>query len=122
MEKTLLSQSKFIESYWQFRASYGTKLHYQRLALESREAWLSIDRERGDDFPDLFSPSGMLRVQPGPALSALEREILANLNRDGLRHTQFVKSDVEDSNRACRLGWQEKLLEFRKIHALTTQS
>ncbi|KAM0712015.1 hypothetical protein Q7P37_011109 [Cladosporium fusiforme] len=96
-----------------FRASYGTKLHYQRLALESRDAWLSLDSQRGDHDPALFSPSGMLRVQPGSTLSPLEDETLANMKRDGLRDTQFIKSDTEDRKRANELGWDGKLLEFR---------
>lgn len=54
----------------------------------------------------------MLRVQPSDELGALERETLANMERDGLRDTQFVKSDPEDQQRAEALGWKEKLLEF----------
>ncbi|KAJ6135425.1 hypothetical protein N7512_000585 [Penicillium capsulatum] len=102
-----------------FRASYGTKLHYQRLALESRKAWIAEDEKRG--FPSqsrgtaerrLFLDSGMLRVQPSDELGALERETLANMERDGLRDTQFVKSNPEDRQRAEALGWKPKLLEF----------
>lgn len=55
----------------------------------------------------------MLRIQPGPALSQLEKETLANMDRDGLRHTQFVKGDANDRKRACDLGWREKLLDFQ---------
>ncbi|OJJ57616.1 hypothetical protein ASPSYDRAFT_46772 [Aspergillus sydowii CBS 593.65] len=102
-----------------FRASYGTKLHYQRLAMESRDAWMLEDEKRGFseengrwDDRKLFSSSGMLRVQPSDSLGALERETLANMERDGLRHTQFVKSNAEDRHRAAKLGWDDKLLEF----------
>ena len=93
----------------QFRASYGTKLHYQRLALESRDAWVAISEKDGYD---LFVPCGMLRVQPTETLGALEKETLANMQRDGLRDTQFVKSDAEDRKRAASLGWESKLLDF----------
>ncbi|KAK2595479.1 hypothetical protein QQS21_006819 [Conoideocrella luteorostrata] len=92
-----------------FRASYGKKLHYQRLAMESRDAWIKINQ--GLDEP-LFVESGMLRVQPTDELGALEKETLANMERDGFRDTQFVKSDVEDQRRAAVQGWQKKLLEF----------
>ncbi|OAR00861.1 hypothetical protein LLEC1_07495 [Akanthomyces lecanii] len=92
-----------------FRASYGTKLHYQRLALESREEWIAINKSSGDD---LFVPSGMLRVQPSDVLGALEKETLANMERDGIRGTQFVKSLAEDRERATAEGWDAKLLEF----------
>ncbi|KAL4787736.1 FAD dependent oxidoreductase [Aspergillus varians] len=104
-----------------FRASYGTKLHYQRLAIESRKAWAVDDENRGFGEQDgdrrwderkLFISSGMLRVQPSDSLGALERETLANMERDGLRDTQFVKGDEEDRQRAERLGWGGKLLEF----------
>ncbi|KID65472.1 FAD dependent oxidoreductase, partial [Metarhizium brunneum ARSEF 3297] len=92
-----------------FRASYGKKLHYQRLAMESREAWLRINQGLGDA---LFLECGMLRVQPSDELAALEKETLANMQRDGFRDTQFVKSDARDRERAARLGWEEKLLDF----------
>ncbi|KAM3485924.1 hypothetical protein MY8738_000944 [Beauveria namnaoensis] len=92
-----------------FRASYGTKLHYQRLALESREEWVAINKSSG---ADLFVPSGMLRVQPSDKLGALEKETLANMERDGIRQTQFMKSLEGDRERAKAEGWDAKLLEF----------
>ena len=98
----------------QFRASYGTKLHYQQLAMEGRQKWISEDDRRGFVEPDekLFVNSGMLRVQPSDHLGALEKETLANMERDGLRDTQFVKSNPEDRSRAHEGGWEDKLLEF----------
>lgn len=54
----------------------------------------------------------MLRVQPSDELGALEKETLANMKRDGIRETQFVKSLVEDRERAKIEGWDAKLLEF----------
>ncbi|KAJ5753372.1 uncharacterized protein N7511_007525 [Penicillium nucicola] len=102
-----------------FRASYGKEIHYQRLAFESRKAWIAEDEKRG--FPEhgsesndrIFVNSGMLRIQPSDQLSALEQETLANMKRDGLRDTQFVKSDPADCQRAGTLGWKEKILDFR---------
>lgn len=55
----------------------------------------------------------MLRVQPSAELGALEKETLANMEHDGLRHTQFVKSLQEDRKRAEEMGWAHKLLDFR---------
>ncbi|TQV93050.1 FAD dependent oxidoreductase [Cordyceps javanica] len=92
-----------------FRASYGTKLHYQRLALESRQEWVAINKSSD---AELFVPSGMLRVQPSEELGALEKETLANMERDGIRDTQFLKSLVEDRQRAKAGGWDAKLLDF----------
>ena len=54
----------------------------------------------------------MLRVQPTSVLGALEKETLASMQRDGLRDTQFVKSDPEDRERAQQRGWEAKLLDY----------
>lgn len=54
----------------------------------------------------------MLRVQPTSTLSELEKETLANMQRDGIRSTQFVKSLPEDHKRAAEMGWEKKLLDF----------
>ncbi|KAJ5339766.1 hypothetical protein N7452_006494 [Penicillium brevicompactum] len=101
-----------------FRASYGNEIHYQRLALESRKAWVLEDENRGFsggniDDKRLFVNSGMLRVQPTDHLATLEKETLANMQRDGIRDTQFVESDTADCERAERLGWKHKLLHFK---------
>ena len=62
---------------------------------------------------ELFVNSGMLRIQPFDHLATLEKETLANMQRDGLRDTQFVKSDPADCERADKLGWKDKILNFR---------
>ncbi|KAI8672006.1 DAO domain-containing protein [Fusarium sp. Ph1] len=97
-----------------FRASYGTKIHYQRLAVESRRAWEAINEKTDNEKPSsaLFNACGMLRVQPTAHLGALERETLSNMERDGIRDTQFVKSNPEDLERARERGWDQKLLTF----------
>ncbi|WYZ39935.1 hypothetical protein EsH8_IV_000276 [Colletotrichum jinshuiense] len=110
-----------------FRASYGTKLHYQRLAFESRDAWKKINEKRHQeedegDQSDLFSECGMLRVQPTADLDVLEHETLKNFERDGLRDTQFVKSDATDRQRAGERGWDAKLLKFEIPHTSPTQT
>ncbi|QQK45138.1 FAD dependent oxidoreductase [Penicillium digitatum] len=102
----------------EFRASYGKEIHYQRLALESRKAWVSEDEKRESTEQDddrnvgLFVNSRMLRIQPSDQLDALEKETLANMQRAGLRDTQFVKSDPADCKRAEKLGWKDKILNF----------
>ncbi|KAM0417009.1 hypothetical protein ACHAPT_012975 [Fusarium lateritium] len=97
-----------------FRASYGTKIHYQRLAVESRRVWQAINETTRDEKPSspLFNACGMLRVQPTAHLGALELETLRNMERDGIRETQFVKSNPEDIKRARDRGWHHKLLTF----------
>ncbi|KAJ5407700.1 hypothetical protein N7509_001583 [Penicillium cosmopolitanum] len=79
-----------------FRASYGKELHYQRLAMEGRKLWISEDEKRGcsqeasdSEEKKIFVNSGMLRVQPSDHLEELEKETLANMERDGFRHAQF---------------------------------
>lgn len=54
----------------------------------------------------------MLRVQPTDVLGQLEQETLANMVRDGLRESQFVKGDEADRQRAKEQGWDGKLLDF----------
>ncbi|KAI8182949.1 L-saccharopine oxidase [Colletotrichum sp. SAR 10_75] len=110
-----------------FRASYGKNIHYQRLALESRSAWEKINELRREEKneeerSDLFSGCGMLRVQPDANLGALERETLRNFERDGLRDTQFVKSDPTDRQRATERGWDSKLIEFAIPDSSSNQS
>lgn len=85
--------------------------------MEGRKLWISEDEKRGfsqeaSDPKKIFVNSGMLRVQPSDHLAALEKETLANMERDGFRDTQFVKSSAEDQERAGRLGWKTKLLDF----------
>ncbi|KAK7228924.1 hypothetical protein V2G26_001094 [Clonostachys chloroleuca] len=103
-----------------FRASYGKNIHYQRLALESRQAWENINMSMngqyesgvaGSEF-DLFQSCGMLRVQPTDQLDALERETLESLKSEGHRDAQFVKGDSQDRERAMKAGWDKKLLDF----------
>jgi sarcosine oxidase/L-pipecolate oxidase len=87
--------------------------------MEARKFWIAEDQNRGfsqqapaSGEQRLFVNSGMLRVQPTDHLGALEKESLANLERDGFRDTQFVKSSAEDQQRADHLGWKDKLLDF----------
>ncbi|KAL1632295.1 hypothetical protein SLS56_003710 [Neofusicoccum ribis] len=55
-----------------------------------------LSEAREESREDLFVDCGMLRVQPTDELGALERETLANMERAGLRDTQFVKSYLAD--------------------------
>ena len=82
--------------------------------MESRQKWISEDDRCGFVKPDerLFANSGMLRVQPSDQLGALEKETLTNMEREGLRDTQFIKGNLEDRSRAREQGWEDKLLEF----------
>lgn len=77
--------------------------------MEARAVWMSLNDKAQKD---LFVGCGMLRVQPTEELGALEKETLANMERDGLRDAQFVKSDPNDQHRAVNLGWSQKLLDF----------
>ena len=91
------------------RPSYGTKIHYHRLALESRVEWLKMNQDHGSER---FVGCGMLRVQPSDHLAQLELETLASMEKDGLRDAQFVKSNTDDRQRATSRGWEAKLLDF----------
>lgn len=111
-----------------FRASYGKELLYQRLAYESRDLWCQWNKELREVYLDpelaatlpegltsdttLFNESGMLRVQPSTVLSSLEKETLANMSSEGLRDTQYIRTDSADRERAEADGWAYKLLDF----------
>ncbi|POR32123.1 FAD dependent oxidoreductase [Tolypocladium paradoxum] len=104
---TVFDQHKYDETGYEpsdFRAEHETMFHYQRLSLESREAWMSINEKDGCG---LIVPCGMLRVQPTEMLGALEKETLADMPRYGLRDTQFV--NPEERKRAASLGWMPTL-------------
>ena len=99
----------------QFRASYGKKVHYQRLAMEARAKWLEMGH-------DLFVESGMLRVQPTSELGALELETLENMTKEGHRHQMFVRGDDADTRRAEAEGWGAKLLDFEDPQSETKET
>lgn len=97
--------------------------------MEGRKLWILEDEKRGcsqeasdSDEKKIFVNSGMLRVQPSDHLEELEKETLANMERDGFRHAQFVKSSAEDQQRADLLGWKDKLLDFAIPHSSPTSS
>lgn len=74
------------------------------------------DTDKVNDDHRLFVKSGMLRVQSSDHLDPLEKETLANMTRDGLRDTQFVKSEPIDRERARIMGWEDKILDFEMPH------
>ena len=77
--------------------------------MDSRQAWQQLN---DGSATELFVECGMLRVQPTDELGPLEKETLANMDRDNLRDAQFVRSNLEDRSRAVKLGWDSKLLAF----------
>jgi sarcosine oxidase / L-pipecolate oxidase len=63
----------------------------------------------------IYSECGMLRVQPScHGLGLVEQETLESMTSEGLRETQFSSIDPEDVERAKRLGWSHKLIEFHR--------
>ncbi|KAI8965193.1 nucleotide-binding domain-containing protein [Daldinia sp. FL1419] len=93
-----MAQAASVDQNKIFRVSYGTKLHYQRLAMESRKGWVSLNTMCEDN--NIFVNCGMLRVQHFDHLGALEKETLANMQQEGLHDTQFIKSIPADRDRA----------------------
>ncbi|XXG95764.1 hypothetical protein Hte_002035 [Hypoxylon texense] len=105
------------------RMSYGEEIEYQRLAFDGIKIWNAWNDEirsaKPEDLPRGLRPSdriwnncGFLRMSIDGQLSPIERATLANLTREGLRHTQFVLGDPEDERRArshFRKGeWEKK--------------
>lgn len=88
--------------------------------MEGREGWTAEDEKRGcnnntseSNEKRLFVDSGMLRVQSSDTLDPLEEQTLANMEKDGFRDEQFVRSNTADRQRALDRGWISKLLDFQ---------
>ncbi|KAI0173540.1 FAD dependent oxidoreductase [Hypoxylon sp. FL1284] len=93
------------------RMSYGDEIEYQRLAFDGIEVWNAWNAEIRASSPEslprglaptdlIWNNCGFLRMSIDGQLSAIERATLANMTREGLRHTQFVLGDPADEERA----------------------
>ncbi|OTA99388.1 hypothetical protein M426DRAFT_76417 [Hypoxylon sp. CI-4A] len=71
-------------------------------------AWMSINEAHKGDGKGHDNGSGPAN---GGTWGARERN-LTNMEKEGLRDTQFVKSSSEDRGRAKSQGWDSKLLDF----------
>ncbi|KAK5630861.1 hypothetical protein RRF57_006576 [Xylaria bambusicola] len=106
------------------RFSYGDEIEYQRLASQAAEIWdkwnqqiASLATERRDELPEvlqkgepkLWYKCGFLRMGAASEFSDYEIQTLRNMEKEGVRGTQFKSDDDADIERASRTGWAHKL-------------
>ncbi|CCH45859.1 N-methyl-L-tryptophan oxidase [Wickerhamomyces ciferrii] len=102
-----------------FRAYYGDKDHYHRLALEAKKVFLEwhkdlqgkSDKEAqqlGIRVKKIIENSGWLRIDNNEELSKDELTSLDIFAKTGLRDTQYVLNDTKDIKRAKDDGWYNK--------------
>ncbi|KAI1483155.1 FAD dependent oxidoreductase [Daldinia eschscholtzii] len=108
------------------RFSYGSEIEYQRLAIEAAGLWDEWNREVAatptDELPGrlregdrkLWWNSGMLRMSSEDELGDFEIATLENMDREGIRETQFRTDDKADIARAKERGWAHKLDPCRR--------
>ncbi|CAM9011053.1 unnamed protein product [Wickerhamomyces anomalus] len=104
-----------------FRAYYGDKDHYHRLALKAKDIFTRWDKELKSyskeeaedrfniDVQKIIENSGWLRLDNTEELADEERKSLDIFAKTGIRDTQYVINDPEDVERAQRDGWAHKL-------------
>ncbi|KAI0977512.1 FAD dependent oxidoreductase [Xylaria arbuscula] len=109
------------------RFSYGGEIEYQRLASQAAGIWEDWNREiadlagkesgEGEELPEvlrrgelkLWYRNGFLRMAAGSEFADFELRTLQNMEREGIRESQFKSDDDADIERASRSGWAHKL-------------
>ncbi|KAI1469043.1 FAD dependent oxidoreductase [Daldinia caldariorum] len=108
------------------RFSYGSEIEYQRLATEAAGLWEEWNREiaatPADELPErlregdrkLWWNAGMLRMSSEDDFGDFEVATLENMEREGIRESQFKADDEADIARAKERGWAHKLDPCRR--------
>ncbi|ORY71122.1 FAD dependent oxidoreductase [Pseudomassariella vexata] len=88
------------------RFSYGEEIEYQRLATQAAGMWDEWNRqivEESEDLPEslkktdkLWWKSGFLRLSTTGELGEFELKTLRNMEREGIRDTQFRSDDTAE--------------------------
>ncbi|KAI0157574.1 FAD dependent oxidoreductase [Xylariaceae sp. FL1272] len=100
------------------RFSYGKEIEYQRLASQAAELWQEWNEQVKDaeEVPEvlrnerkLWYNCGFLRMAAGDELAEFEIETLRNMEREGVRDSQFRCDQETDIQRASHNGWGHKL-------------
>ncbi|KAI0473375.1 FAD dependent oxidoreductase [Xylariaceae sp. FL0804] len=138
------------------RFSYGDEIEYQRLASQAARMWdewndqvvvasaastasasaagasssesdapLPPVLQRGDRT--LWRNCGFLRMSASGEFGEFELRTLENMEKEGIRHTQFKSDDAADIKRAAETGWLHKMDPCRRqerfgVHAATLDS
>ncbi|KAI1334501.1 FAD dependent oxidoreductase [Xylariaceae sp. FL0016] len=106
------------------RFSYGSEIEYQRLATQAAAMWDEWNEQvaGAEDVPEVLKKgdrklwwnSGFLRMAAGSEFGSFELETLANMEKEGIRQTQFKSDDASDIQRAKDSGWIHKLDPCRR--------
>ncbi|KAJ8120186.1 hypothetical protein ONZ43_g3042 [Nemania bipapillata] len=111
------------------RFSYGSEIEYQRLASQAAEIWgewnqeiASMAGERVEELPGVlqrgermvWNKCGFLRMAVGSEFPDIELDTLRNMEKEGIRDTQFRSDDDIDVERASKSGWGHKLDACRR--------
>lgn len=113
-----------------FRAYYGDKIHYHKLALEARKVFESWDKELPEiEGPErevfslfkIFDTCGLIRLDNKSELNEEELKTLKSFTDSGLRDTQFITNNRYDVEKAQKLGWDHKLFPLYREDDLRTQ-
>ncbi|KAI1173997.1 FAD dependent oxidoreductase [Nemania sp. FL0916] len=106
------------------RFSYGSEIEYQRLASQAARIWEKWNREIAalaengeEELPEvlrrgekkLWNNCGFLRMGARSEFADHEVQTLRNMEKEGIRDTQFKSDDAADIERAVRTGWGHKL-------------
>ncbi|KAI0490856.1 FAD dependent oxidoreductase [Xylaria cf. heliscus] len=103
------------------RFSYGSEIEYQRLASQAAEIWDAWNQEiaglKEEELPEvlrkgerkLWYKCGFLRMGARSEFADFELQTLRNMEKEGIRDTQFKSDDNDDIERAERTGWAHKL-------------
>ncbi|KAI0196490.1 FAD dependent oxidoreductase [Xylaria flabelliformis] len=103
------------------RFSYGSEIEYQRLASQAAEIWDGWNQEIAslaeEELPEvlrkgekkLWHKCGFLRMGARSEFADTELQTLQNMEKEGIRDTQFKSDDDDDIERATRTGWARKL-------------
>ncbi|KAJ8130492.1 hypothetical protein O1611_g3140 [Lasiodiplodia mahajangana] len=106
------------------RFSYGSEIEYQRLASQAAEIWeewnqeiASLAEAKEEELPGvlrsgerkIWNKCGFLRMGAGSEFGDVEVQTLKNMEKEGIRDTQFKSDDDADVERAVYSGWAHKL-------------
>ncbi|KAI0438555.1 FAD dependent oxidoreductase [Xylaria telfairii] len=103
------------------RFSYGSEIEYQRLASQAAKIWDAWNQEIADlaeeELPEvlrkgerkLWYKCGFLRMGARNEFADFELQTLRNMEKEGIRDTQFNSDDADDIERAARTGWAHKI-------------
>lgn len=102
------------------RFSYGSEIEYQRLASQAAEIWDAWNQEIAglaeEELPEvlrkgerkLWNKCGFLRMGARNEFADFELQTLQNMEKEGIRDTQFKSDDVDGECLVFEKGNEQK--------------